>query len=67
MNGSALSIWSDPFITIACLRRGAFNGMTRRDWRIFFSSFLIANGWWALACFGGIEAVSGLWRWLAGW
>jgi hypothetical protein len=62
-----LSIWSDPFITTACLRRGAFNGMTRRDWRIFFASFIIANGWWALACYGGIEAVSKVWEWFGGW
>jgi predicted membrane-bound spermidine synthase len=61
----ALSIYADPFITTACLRRGAFNGMTRRDWRIFFVSWFIANGWWTLACFGGVEAVSHLWRWLA--
>lgn len=61
-----LSIWSDPFITTACLRRGAFNDMARRDWRIFFASFIIASGWWALACFGGVEAVSRAWQWLAG-
>ena len=60
-----LSIWSDPFITTACLRRGAFNGMTRRDWSIFAASCLIANVWWALACFGGIEAVTHLWNRLA--
>jgi hypothetical protein len=40
--------------------------MTRRDWRIFFASFVIANGWWALACFGGIVVVSGMWHWCAG-
>jgi len=62
----ALAVWSDPFITTACLRRGAFNGMTHRDWRIFFASWLIGNGWWALACFGGIEVVSQVWQWIAG-
>ena len=31
----------------------------------FFASWLIANGWWALACFGGIETVSSLWHWMA--
>ncbi len=58
----ALSIYADPFITTACLRRGAFNGMTPRDWRVFFASWVIANGWWALACFGGLELVKKLWH-----
>jgi len=40
--------------------------MTRRDWRIFAASWLIGNGWWAVACFGGVEAVSHLWHGLAG-
>ena len=62
-----LSVWSDPFITTACLRRGAFTDMTRRDWWIFSASWLISNGWWALACFGGIEAVSRVWQWCAEW
>jgi hypothetical protein len=57
-----LSVYADPFITTACLRRGAFNGMTARDWRIFFGSWLIGNGWWALACFGGIQALKEMWR-----
>jgi hypothetical protein len=61
-----LPIWSDPFITTACLRRGAFNGMTQRDWRIFFASWLIGNAWWALACFGGIEVVSHVWYRITG-
>jgi len=57
-----LSLYTDPFITTACLRRGAFQGMTRRDWRIFFASWFIANGWWALACFGGVKLLSSLWK-----
>ncbi|MEX1117308.1 MAG: formyltransferase family protein [Terrimicrobiaceae bacterium] len=31
----ALSIYTDPFITTAYMRRGAFTAMTRRDWEIF--------------------------------
>jgi hypothetical protein len=61
-----LSLYTDPFITTACLRRGAFNGMTRRDWRIFFGSWFISNSWWILACFGGVEAVTWLWQWVWG-
>lgn len=61
-----LSIKFDAFITTAWMRRGAFQGMTSRDWRIFFASWLMGNGWWALACFGGIELLSRLWHALAG-
>ena len=57
-----LSLYSDPFITTAYLRRGAFQGMTWRDWRIFFASWFIANVWWALACFGGVELLPNLWK-----
>ena len=56
-----LSIKFDPFITIVYLRRGAFNGMTRRDWGIFLLSWFIGNAWWALLCFGGVEAFRRLW------
>ena len=59
----ALSVYSDPFITTAILRRGAFNGMTPRDWTVFFASWIISNGWWALACFGGVALLSDLWHW----
>lgn len=62
----ALSLYSDPFITTACLRRGAFQGMSTRDWRIFFASWFISNGWWILACFGGIEFLKGLWKLIGG-
>lgn len=56
-----LSLYSDPFITTACLRRGSFTGMTTRDWRIFWSSWFIANAWWMLACFGGVTVLERLW------
>lgn len=60
----ALSIRFDPFITTAYMRHGAFNGMNRRDWRIFMLSWFIGNGWWSLFCYAGVETVAGLWRWL---
>lgn len=61
-----LSVYTDPFITMACLRRGAFTGMTRRDWRIFFASWIICDGYWMLACFGGVEATTRVWKWVFG-
>lgn len=57
-----LSIKFDPFITMIYLRDGAFNGMTRRDWRIFLASFLISNAYWILACYMGISLVEWLWH-----
>lgn len=50
-----LSAKYDPFITTAYLRQSAFNGMTRRDWRIFLASWLISNLLWIALCQGGIS------------
>jgi hypothetical protein len=47
----------------AYLRQGAFGGMTRRDWRIFLLSWLIANAWWSVVCFTGLSAV----QWVLAW
>ena len=57
-----LTIWYDPFITMAYLRRGKFNGMTRRDWMIFFGSFFLCNGYWTFACYTGITLAEWVWR-----
>jgi hypothetical protein len=57
-----LSIYFDPFIVTAYLRREAFSGMTRRDWNIFLLSWLISNAWWSVVCFTGISAVEWLWQ-----
>ncbi len=57
-----LSIKFDPFITTAYLRHGAFNGMTRRDWKIFVASWIIGNVYWSFACFGGVSALTWLWK-----
>jgi hypothetical protein len=58
-----LLIKFDPFIVTAYLRKGAFGGMTRRDWKIFLLSWLIANAWWSVVCFTGLSAVQWLWAW----
>lgn len=57
----ALSLRFDPFVTTAYLRRGQFNGLSPRDWRIFLASVVVSNAAWALVCFGGIEAVRRWW------
>ncbi len=56
-----LSIHFDPFVTTAYLRRGQFNGMSRRDWVIFVSSWALSNGFWIAACYLGISALTWLW------
>lgn len=57
-----LSIKFDPFITTAYMRHGAFNGMSRRDWRNFLVSWFLGNAYWAFVCFGGIQAAQWVWR-----
>jgi hypothetical protein len=57
-----LSIKFDPFITMLYLRNGAFNGMSRRDWRIFLASWFIGNVYWIVACYMGISLVEWLWQ-----
>lgn len=63
-----LSIKFDPFITTAYLRKGAnqFNGMKRRDWKIFISSLILSNAYWTLACYMGISLVEWGWRRIIG-
>jgi hypothetical protein len=57
-----LSIYFDPFITTAYMRRGKFSGMSRRDWKIFMFSLLLGNAYWTLACYMGITLVEWVWK-----
>ena len=63
-----LSIKYDPFITTAYLRHGAnqFNGMKRRDWKIFIGSLLVSNAYWTLACYMGITLFEWGWKRITG-
>lgn len=61
-----LSIKFDPFMTVAYLRHGAFNGMNRRDWSIFAASILVGNTYWTLVCLSGISLVEWCGKILAG-
>jgi hypothetical protein len=58
-----LSIQFDPFITVAYLRPGSyhFNGLTRREWRLFWASTVISNLYWSFIAFTGITVF--LWIW----
>ena len=57
-----LTVWYDPFITVAYLRHGSFSRMTGRDWWIFYSSLILCNVYWTLACYMGITLVEWAWR-----
>jgi hypothetical protein len=58
-----LSVWTDPFVTVAYLRQGAhqYNGMSARDWKIFMLSLAIGNAYWSVALFTGISAAEYAW------
>lgn len=59
-----LAIKFDPFITTAYLRQGShkYNGLSQRDWKIFFASLVLGNVYWAVAIFGGISIVEWFWQ-----
>ena len=59
-----LSIKFDPFITVVHIRHGAhrYNGLSKRDWKIFITSLIIGNAYWSFAIFMGISTIEWLWR-----
>lgn len=63
-----LSIWTDPFVTVAYMRHGAhqYNGMSGRDWRIFMFSLAIGNLYWSVLLFTSISAAEHAWSAISG-
>jgi hypothetical protein len=61
-----LSIKYDPFITMIYMRHGAYNGMSKRDWKIFTGSLILGNAYWTLACFMGVSLVEWVWQLMKG-
>lgn len=57
-----LSLLTDPFITTAYLRRGAFNGLRRKDWLVFIVSGIIANAYWSIRCLGLVVLAKYVWN-----
>lgn len=55
-------LYSEPVAITLYMRRGAFqyNGFSKRDWTIFLVSVLISNVSWAIAVWGGLEAIKAL-------
>lgn len=58
-----LSVWTDPFVTVAYMRHGAhqYNGMSARNWRIFLLSLAIGNGYWSVLLITGISVAEHVW------
>jgi len=48
-----LSIKFDPFITVVYMRHGAhqYNGMTKKDWKIFWTSLILGDIYWTAVIF----------------
>lgn len=62
----ALSLYTDPFETTVYLRKGAeeYNGLSRRDWKIFWASVLVANLWWTGVMTFAVISVRFIYHWL---
>ena len=60
----ALSFITDAFIVVTYMRHGAnqYNGMTKRDWKIFLASIFISSAVEAVMLYGGIEIIKHLWK-----
>lgn len=63
-----LSIKFDPFITVLHIRHGAhqYNGLSKRDWKVFITSLIIGNVYWTLAVYMGITLVEAIWKLIEG-
>ena len=59
-----LSMRYDAFIITAYMRHGnhQYNGLGKRDWKIFFSSLIIGNIYWSLVTFMGVSVVEYVWQ-----
>lgn len=60
----ALCILQDAFIATVWFRRGRFDGLTARDWRIFAAAVLVSNLYWTLRSGAVAALLAGAWRWL---
>jgi len=38
--------WDDPITVVLYFRHGSFNGISSRDWKIFFAATVVANLYW---------------------
>ncbi len=63
-----LSVQFDPFITTAYMRHGShqYNGLSKRDWKIFFLSAVVANLYWLGVSYIGIHTIISVVQWVKG-
>ncbi|MBI4066020.1 hypothetical protein HY412_02430 [Candidatus Kaiserbacteria bacterium] len=61
-----LSVYTDPFVTAMYLRHGVekYNGLSSRDWKVFWSSVLVANLWWTVVVAFAVAGVRFIYNWL---
>lgn len=62
-----LSIFSDPFVVTVYFRKGAHkhDGLTPRDWGIFFASVMFTNAYWTLGWTVAVEIFQSIWAYLS--
>lgn len=54
-----LSLHFDPLITVIYMRPGyhLYNGLTKRDWKIFWASSILSNVWWTGVAFTAVTVL----------
>ena len=62
-----LSVKFDPFVTVIHIRHGAhqYNGLSKRDWKIFISSLIIGDIYWTVVVYTGITIIGAFWHLIA--
>ena len=61
----SLSVYMDPFMTTVYMRSGAekYDGLSSRDWKIFWGSVLVANLAWTGIVSSGLALIKTALRW----
>ncbi len=61
-----LSVYTDPFMVTVYFRKKAheYASLTPQDWRIFWTSVIVSNGYWTLRWTVILVAVTFVWSWL---
>jgi len=61
-----MSFTTDPFMTTVYMRKGReeYNGLSSRDWKIFWASVVVGNVGWTIIVTLAITGFSLLYRWL---
>jgi len=60
MTSAILSFLIDPLLIMLYMRQGSgrYNGISGRDWKIFFTATIVGNVYWAVLIYFGIESVN---------